>query len=319
MMTLWQATNLYKTSLALFCLEQEGVLALLAQRPRRPAELAEERGLSPTALTVLVELLVEAGVLGRDGDAVVLPAEQGPLLPLVGLERRMAFSRIGLSALSEALHGRPLGDPMTAPGAEDLWPAYVAAMQVGARSLAPHLVRAARPRPGMRVLDLGGSDGSLGFAVGRLVPDLDVTVMDRPVMADAFARRQAEEQGPLTRARFLAGDLRDPSSFAAPLASADLTVASNVMHLLGAEERQALLRALRQGGKRGASLLVYDQFVSPGAWDAARGLVLDWLLCGYRFDESETQFADQVRSLGFSEVSCRRFSGLPGAFVLARL
>jgi hypothetical protein len=318
-MSLWQAANIYKVSMTLFALEEVGVLACLAAGPRTPATLAADQGLEREALEPLLELMVEAGVLARVGQQIQIDPQQAALLPLVALEGRMAGTRITSAKLVAALRGAPLGDPMIREGADALWPVYVAAMSVGARSLSPHLMRFARPAPGTRLLDLGGSDGSLGHALANMLPGLEVTVVDRPTVAEAFERRRgaSEDAARAARFRFVGADLKRPDSWAGLLGQSDLVVASNVMHLLTGAEREDVLRAVKGQARPGTTIVVYDQFVQPGVSDSARCLVVDWLLCGYRFDLTDADFAETLEKVGFSAVRSRRVPGLPGAMLAA--
>jgi hypothetical protein len=202
---------------------------------------------------------------------------------------------------------------MTRPDAAALWPVYRRAMAVGARALAPHLVRFGRIAPRGELVDLGGADGTLAFQLARMVPGLAVTVVDRAVNADAFHARRAELDAPVA-ARFCAADLQEPGGLGPLLAEAGVIVASNVMHLLAPAQRDRLLAAIHAHAPPGCKLLVYDQFVSRDRVDSASCLIVDWLLCGHRFDCSEAEFAAELTGR-YAEVRHKRVPGLPGAMV----
>jgi hypothetical protein len=74
-----------------------------------------------------------------------------------------------------------------------------------------------------------------------------------------------------------------------------------------------------QHGKPGSQLVVYEQFVSRERADAASCLVVDWLLCGTPFGETEVEFGAALEQAGFRGVAHRRAPGLPGALVVAVL
>ena len=318
MSALWELANDYKRSVALFALSEAGVLRALAERPQTARELADGGALDAQVLEPLLELMVVAQVLARDGEHFVLDAAGGKVLPLVELEATMCKSRIRPAALAAALRGQPLGDPMARPAAAALWPLYRRAMACGAQGLGPHLVRFGPIPAHSRVVDLGGADGALAFHIARMVPGLVITVIDRPVNAAAFDARLAEvcEGNGLASARFCAGDLQQPADFTATLAEASVIIASNVMHLLTPAQRDTLVSTIHGHAPPECTLLIYDQFVSRTRADAASGMIVDWLLCGYRFDCTEDEFAGELRGR-YAAVHYKRVAGVPGALVKA--
>lgn len=312
---IWATANVYKLSVVLFALQEVGALAALAERAQTAGELAARLGLDESALVPLLDLLVAHATLRRDGPKYLVEPAEARLLPLVALEATRLVGRIQPASVVQTLRGDPPGDPMPSEDSRALWPVYAEAMAVGARSLAPHLARFVRLCAGAAVLDLGGADGTLARCVGRIVRPLQVTVLDREQMRPEFERAQAGGDVESGEFRFVAGDVRDGDVVRKQAGSADVIIASNIMHLLAEDERRALLLAIREGAREGTTLVVYDQFVQPGCTDTASYLVVDWLLCGYRFDGSEQDFGEELARAGFGSVRHRRVAGIPGALV----
>lgn len=317
---LWDWANAYKVSVSLFALSDTGVLRALAAGPQPASELARRCELVAASLEPLLELMVTSGVLTRSGHEYVLGEAKARILPLVELEARLCGQRINSRSLGETLRGQPPGDPMetASPESAALWPLFLRAMAVGAETLAPHLVRAVQLTAGVRVVDLGGADGTLARALARMLPGVRVTVVDRPAVAQPFAelQRQSPDGAALT---FIPGDLREPATFAGALEGADAVIAANVMHLLTPGQRHGLLSVIGQRAAPGAVLAVYDQFLSAERANAASCLVVDWLLCGCPFRDTDVEFSQTLTALGFAAVRSKRSASLPGAIVLAKV
>lgn len=317
-LTMWDAANLYKVSHALFALHDTGVLELIAERELTATEVADALQLQREPVETLLQLLAAHGLICRGKLGFSVDADARAVLPLVALEAHQATTHITAPRISASLRGAPPLDPMTQQGAASIWPLYIKAMHVGARSLAPHLYRAARIAPGARVLDLGGADGSLCSALDRLCRGITATVVDRAINEAAF-KRQLEQHDADAQARFgfVAGDLKHPRTFSRLLSEADVVIASNVMHLLSDADRTSLLRCIKSHARPDTQLIVYDQFVQSADPRSASSLVVDWLLCGHRFDCSEREFSERLAELGFARLTTRRTVKVPGALVLA--
>ncbi|AUX26892.1 uncharacterized protein SOCEGT47_074620 [Sorangium cellulosum] len=299
--SLWHWANAYKMSAAIFALEEVGALAAMAAAPRSIEELS---WLDADALAPLLTMLLHAGLLSCEDGRYSLVG--GSLLPLLAHERRVR-SRFSQEVIVARLRGQGGSDPMDAPGAEARWPEYHAAMSVSARSIAPHVVRVTRLRRGEHVIDLGGADGALFAALKHLVPGIRGTVVDRPSAAPHW--RAVED------ARFVGLDLRALDGDL--LADADVVLLSNVLHLFNAADRGVMMKKILDHVRPGARAVVYDVFVSRGVADAGLFMVLDWMLCGHRFDLTAEQMASELVSLGWSNPVTHIVPTLPGAFVSA--
>jgi SAM-dependent methyltransferase len=317
--TAWYWANAYKVSVALFALLELGVLEALSGASHSAATLSHALKLSQTALEPTLQLVASVGVLEYAEGRFTLPPSTAAVLPLLLLEGHMSNTHIRRDVLVDVLKGTNAIDPMTRADAAELWPTYLAAMAVSTRTLAPHLIRLLRRGSEARLLDLGGADGALALRLSQFFGRFEATVIDRAQLEPAFHERVGKADDRAVY-RFVAGDLRCPQAFAHEIARADVVVLSNVLHLLTSHEQHTLLQTLYDHMRPGAQLLVYDQF-SPAdvAFDTARFMVLDWLLCGYQFDCSEVTFGADLSRLGFADVLYRRPPGLPGAIIGCRM
>jgi hypothetical protein len=316
---IWYWANAYKASIALFALLEVGVLEQLAVRQLSSIDLASMLKLPHNILEPILNLLVAIGVLDVDHGNFVLSSAVVKMLPLLSLEKILSIKYIQSNKLVHMMQGGEALDPMKEDDVQNLLPVYLAAMAVSARSLAPHLVLFARFSSYSRILDLGGADGTLALALARLIPYLTVTVVDRPLIESAFWT-QVRNEGREECFRFVAGDIRNPKDIRQELANADVTIISNVLHLLSVQERLELLRIICNCMYPGACLLIYDQFISShNKLDATRFMTIDWLLGGYNFEYSEQNFVCQLEELGFTSVLHRRITTLPGAMIVARI
>jgi hypothetical protein len=314
---MWYWANSYKVSLVLFAMLETGVLEHLSKFRQSAYILSKETGLSLEVLEPMLNLLETIGLLDHNSEGFFLPRSNSALMPLLSLEKIFSERYIRCDALIKVMKGEVGKDPMEGPDAVELLPTYLAAMSVGARTLAAHIVHIAKLGPNPRMIDLGGADGALVLAISRLIPGLQAIVIDRPQIQNAFWDRVVAD-GAQTKIRFIAGDLRRPAKFEHILAQADTVLVSNILHLLSWEDREALLRCVLDYVLPGARLLVYDQFLpQDNMLDSTNLMVIDWLLCGYRFDLDVQSFISQLSNLGFVSITSHLNATFPGAIVRA--
>ena len=79
----------------------------------------------------------------------------------------------------------------------------------------------------------------------------------------------------------------------------------------------ALLDALHNGLRRGARLVVYDQFLDPASFSAADLMTVDWACVGAEFSLTDRDMCERLERYGFTNVVSKRFPLLPGALVCA--
>jgi hypothetical protein len=317
--SVWSWANAYKVSFSIFALAELGVLQLIADDFLAVGEIAGRLDLDPELLRPLLELLASVGVLyEREGR---FQAQQGieTILPLLAMESRLSASHVTSARMAGVVRSGKAADIFQSGNAAEYIPVFTAAMRSSARTLAPHLVRFGNVRQARRVLDLGGADGSLALALLRVAPHLSITVVDLPRMEQAF-QKQIGEHKAAHAIDFHAGDLRRPEQLSTLFHEASIIVISNVIHLLTPGQREALYRQVQSQGTPGARFLIYDQFIDNSRpLNATQFMAVDWVINGVQFRETPQQACEILEKAGFLEPQVRRFPGLPGAVIAARV
>lgn len=305
-----------KVSDALLALSETGVLDMLDREAQTAADLAARAGLQQAFLVRLLDLLARAALLEREGPAWRLSDGVGTMLAFLRLEARLRRRHVSNDSLVKALRTGRGFDPMDEAD-DNLRGDFFTAMSSATRSVAAHMVRAARFRPGTKFVDLGGADGSLAMRIAALVPGSRFTVVDRRASQPFFNRATI---GMSDRFTFVPADLSAPCDFKDILSDANTVILSNLLHLLNAGRRRELLTQILKAGAIGSGVVVYDQFLSASVdLDAAHFMVVDWVNCGVAFDLTPEQLADELREIGYANTACCRFDTLSGAFVSASI
>lgn len=317
--SLWSWANAYKVSFAIFALNDLGILRALAGRRLTTQEIAAEFQLDEELVAPLLELLGSIALVQENEHGYRVPSGVETVLPLLAMESRVSATHVTARQIAEVVRSGSAADIFQKGDVQEYLPIFTAAMRSSARTLAPHLVRFAGMRQCRRMVDLGGADGSLAIAIQRMAPGLAITVVDLPRMAEAF-QKQVTENGAQTTIQFHQADLRKPQTVAALLPEAGVIVASNVIHLLTTEQRNALFRQVLVSAAPGTRLMIYDQFIADReTLGAANFMAVDWVINGVRFHENTQGFCAKLSALGFTDVQSRQFTGLPGAVISARV
>jgi predicted nicotinamide N-methyase len=316
--SVWCWANAYKVSFSIFALNELGVFKLIAADFLTAAQIAAQLNLNEELLRPLLEMLASTGVLFHENGR--FRAQQGMeiILPLLGMESRLSASHVTASQIAKVVRTGRAADIFQTGNVQEYLPVFTAAMRSSARTLAPHLLRFGNIRQARHVLDLGGADGSLALALRRVAPQISITVVDLPRMQQAF-EIQVREHGAGDAIQFQAADLRNPDTVVRLLGNAEVIIISNVVHLLTTEQRSNLYYAVRQHSAPGTRFLVYDQFIGDEALDATHFMAVDWVINGVQFRETPQQLCEILLATGFSDAQFRRFSGLPGAVIAARV
>jgi SAM-dependent methyltransferase len=103
------------------------------------------------------------------------------------------------------------------------------------------------------VVDLGGSNGSVGAAIAEAYPDLSIIVQDMPEVVNAAIEQEAQ---PNSRIRFMAHDF-----FSEQPVSADLYLFRYIFHNWPDQYAIKILRQLIPALKPGARILVNDHLL----------------------------------------------------------
>ena len=185
--------------------------------PASAAELDTRLELAPSNGTRVLRAMLEMGLVRRDAAGVYYPTQKGAYLrPDHEMSLADAANHWGNQSSAAWRHlpeSLRTGLPAMPDGSTDFFrrmsdqPDELAASHQTFAAYAKHDY-AALPETWdfgqhKAILDAGGSSGELAFARLRAYPNLTVTVMDRPEVADLFAPPPEVE----TRCNFVAGDL----------------------------------------------------------------------------------------------------------------
>ena len=194
--------------------------------------------------------------------------------------------------------------------------AFVGAMHVVARKLAPAIVAATRPGDAKRLLDIGGAMGTYTQAFLEASPGMTATLFDLPPVIGA-ARRRLATTGLLDRIELVAGDFyKDELP-----AGHDLALLSAIIHQNSPEQNLALYGKVHRALVPGGRLVIRDHVMSAdhtqplrGAFFAVNMLVVTEGGSTYSFDEIRSS----LEAAGFVAVKLiqpdEQMNGLVEAF-----
>jgi SAM-dependent methyltransferase len=248
-----------------------GLVARLARRPARAAELAAELGLAPEPTRLLLACLAAQRHVRRrrDGRWALRRGARRWLDPAsrTSVHAYLAHTAeywpwwgrledVARGARPEEIHDAEPGDPA--------WRRYVLGQYELARLSAPEVARALDLGPAPRaLLDVAGAHGWFAAALCRRHPGLRATVLDLPGAA-AVGRELIAAAGMADRVRHVDGDLRE-AELGGPY---DGVLAFNVLHHLEPAAIEALLARVHAALRPGGTLAVLDLF-APAREDAA--------------------------------------------------
>ncbi len=109
------------------------------------------------------------------------------------------------------------------------------------------------------LLDIGCGPGTYSFMLGEANPDLKLYLMDLPEVLNV-AREVQGRFALATEVHYLPGDARTDEI----QGRHDLVLLSNVLHMLGPEESQAVLQRLVEHVEPGGSVVIQGQFLDEG-------------------------------------------------------
>jgi SAM-dependent methyltransferase len=282
---------------------QVGVFEALRAGPASAAEVAGRAGLDARATRVVLAFLADAGVLdfaeGRyrpaPGARAALCDPEAPGYAAGGLPHWLGRLR-DFTQLGEVLRS---GVPARAPDAvrdQEGLRRFAAAMAAAPRARVERIVELCLSRnPGARsALDVGGGPGHMSRVF--VERGLRTTLLDTPETV-AFVGREyglSEVAGlDLVGADFL----EDPL----PPGPYDVVLISNVLHIYGPEENQALLRKAAAASGPGGLVAIVD-FVGGRSPRASRFALL-MLLGTERGDAwSEADYRAWLDHAGFTDV-----------------
>jgi len=228
---------------------QLGLFQLLEQTSEKTGcnlnDLAANLGLQPRRLRPLLDVLAAEGFLSSSSSEGVGHVE------LVDLPDHSDVSAGDWDRIAEVLSSdQPLE-------LDDDWLEGHLQYVAGKGSLAaPILWKAIDPKPGARLLDVGGGLGAYSLAFLDHHPDNRTTLVDFPETLSLLENAAADlPQGLEMRC----GDARKPL----PGSGYDVVLLANVLHLYGTPDCAAIVRRAADAAADGGAVVVKDVLVLP--------------------------------------------------------
>ncbi len=282
------------------------IFKLLAE-PASSRDIARNRGWHERPLTVLLDALTAMGLLIKSGSRYQTDPDLLPYLhpdaPQTALPmiRHAATIWKSWSNLTQivAETGGVQGPPASFEDPEDR-KAFIGAMHVVGRNIAPKIVEAIPPDAAKRLLDVGGGSGTYTLAFLEAYPDMSATLFDLPDVVE-MARDRITEAGLMNRVTLAAGDFyKDPLP-----PGHDLAILSAIIHMNSAEQNLALYQKIFDALVPGGRIVIRDHVMNPDKTAPKSGALFAInMLVGtpgggtYTYEEIETGLA----AAGFEKV-----------------
>jgi predicted O-methyltransferase YrrM len=243
------------------------LFTFLAPAPLSVQEIAEEKKADSRGLAILLDALAAMNLLVKEAGKYQCPASVSQFLSRNAPESVLPMVRhmgdlwgrwsdltsvvLGLDVQKEPISSSPSKD-------EDELRAFIGAMHVVAKSLAPRVVAAIRPGPFRALLDVGGALGTYTMAFLEAVPEMRATLFDRPEVIE-MARKHFGGAGVLSRVTLAPGDFYTDEM----PGGHDLAFISAIIHQNSADQNVELFskvfRALIPGGR----IVIRDHIMTP--------------------------------------------------------
>jgi predicted O-methyltransferase YrrM len=241
------------------------LFTILTPAPLPLREVESRTGAEGRGLTILLDALSAMGLLDKRGEVYqcspsvsrFLSADApDSVLPMVlhmaGLWRRW-------SSLTSIVRGTQVSDQGTASLRNvDELRAFIGAMDVIAKPLAPRIVADVRPGSSRHLLDVGGASGTYTIAFLQAAPEMRATLFDKPEVVE-IARQRLTKAGVLDRVTLVPGDFyRDQFP-----PSHDLAFLSAIIHQNSPEQNVSLFRNVFRSLERGGRVVIRDHVMEP--------------------------------------------------------
>jgi SAM-dependent methyltransferase len=254
----------FMVSKTLFAALEFGFFAAVGPAGATPAELGQRCSIPERSARAIADLMVDAGLLVRDGDrlrnapdAEAFLAGRGPfdLRPLARYWDTVSYPTWVNAATAFRTRQGVRGDLD-----EEQAEAYESAVALVTAETAADLAREYDFGPHRRVLDVGGGLATFLKPILERHAHLSATLVELPDVAAVVAQQTAA--GPLaTRLAAVGADF-----FADPLPTGhDAILAANVVHLFDPERIVELLRRLREVVTPDGRLLLVDWWRTDAA------------------------------------------------------
>jgi len=317
-----EAARAFQVSHLILTAAELDLFTALEGTPRSSAEASSALGLDKRALDILLHALVALGLLeDRDG-GFVTPEGLSPILSsrseesilpalrhMASLWRRWGdltgVVRRGSPEVASSWEERPASERE----------AFIRAMHVMGRELAPQVVSSIPLEGVRRVLDVGGASGTYAMEFLRASGELSVTLFDLPTVIP-MARDRLAKCGLLERVELVAGDFeRDPLP-----PGHDLAFLSAVIHQNDRDQNRALFRKVRDALVPGGRIVIRDHVMessrnapAAGALFAVNMLVATKGGSTYTFEE----IREDLEASGFHGAQWARRDERMGSLVVA--
>ncbi len=254
----------YQVSCVLAAAVDVDVFGALEQQARSAAEVAQSTRCDPRSVTILLDALVAVGVLEKNDGRYAVPKALEPCLRKGSAESVIPMLRHQSVCLRRwaqlpwtVRDGVPAQVEPSLRGEEADQEAFIQAMHVVSRNIAPNLIPEINPGGFRCVLDVGGASGSWTLAWLDAEPKARAIIFDLPHVIPLARARLAESQI-ADRVDYVAGDFyQDPLPH-----GADLVWVSAIIHQNSREQNRALFARIRSA-------------IQPGGWIYIRDIVLE--------------------------------------------
>jgi predicted O-methyltransferase YrrM len=251
------------------------IFTRLGREAKSSKELSQELGLDERAATIFMDALAALGLLDKEGSLYRTPSYLYPylsseseksIIPLI-LHMGSLWRRWG--SLSRVLvEGTPEGASPWEERSDEERRAFIGAMHVLARNLAPEIVSSVNLEGVRRMLDVGGASGTYTVAFLRAKEDLRATIFDLPKVIP-MARERLEREGLLHRVELVGGDFeRDPLP-----PGHDLVFLSAIVHQNSRSQNRALFAKARDALVPGGRILIRDHVMDPSRTKPVAGAI----------------------------------------------
>ncbi len=228
--------------------------------PASSRDLAQKQGWHERPLTVLLDALAAMGLLIKKDrhyrtDPELLPflSAHSPqsVLPMVKHSATIWTKWSNLTRIVSETGGAQ-GTPGRFEGREDQ-KAFIGAMHVIGRQLAPAIVQAVQPGTARRLLDVGGASGTYTIAFLEASAQMSATIFDLPDVVE-MGRVRIAESGLEKRVAFVSGNF-----YTDPLPSGhDLALLSAIIHQNSPKQNLALYKKIWTALVPGGRLVIRD-------------------------------------------------------------
>ena len=312
----------FQSSRLLLTAAELDLFTRLRARPLSAREISSTMGLDFRAADLLLHALVALGLLEESPEGFRTPEplarwlvsdSDESVLPMI-LHAASLWKRWG-DLTGVIRRGRPEErDPWIERSPEER-DAFIRAMHVVGRAMAPEIV-AHIPLEGVgRLLDVGGASGTYTIAFLESKPDLRVTLFDLPPVIP-LARERLERIGLLGRVDLVGGDFdQDPFP-----PGHDLAFLSAIVHQNDRAQNRTLFGKVRGSLVPGGTIVVRDHVMEPSRNEPAAGALFAVnMLVGTRGGSTYTfrELQEDLERSGFHRVEWIRRGDRMDSLVIA--